>query len=543
MAALQSIALNAGPAPVRAPVAKPALVPPSDAVTPREWLAVFGAMIGAFMAVLNIQITNSSLAEIQGSLGATLDEGTWISTAYLVAEIVVIPMSAWLAQVFSVRRYLLVNAVLFLVFSALCATATDLPTMIVFRALQGFSGGVLIPLSFMITLTTLPASKQPTGLSMFALTATFAPAIGPTIGGWVTDTYGWQYIFYLNLVPGLIMLGLLWAALPKRTMQLGLLRQGDWSGIITMAIGLSATEIVLEEGNRDDWFGSAFILRMSVIAVVFTTAFLVIELVKKKPLINFRLLARRNFGLASIVNVTLGVALYGSVYLLPVYLSQMQGYDAQQIGMVMIWVGLPQLAIIPLVPRILKYVDARVLVGFGLTLFAASCFMNGDLSHANSGPQFLIPNLVRAVGQALVLSPLSTIATAGLAREHAGSASGLFNMMRNLGGSFGIALLSTFVTKREQFHSNHVVEAISSYSAATQARIEQLTNLLLSRGADIDLAQRKAVALIDAAARREAFTMAYGDAFLLMGAALAIGAIAIALVKKPPIGGGASDAH
>ncbi len=326
-------------------------------------------------------------------------------------------------------------------------------------------------------------------------------------------------------------------------MQLGLLRQGDWIGIVTMAIGLSSTEIVLEEGNRDDWLGSPFIVKMAIVAVVFTGSFLIIELVKKQPLINFRLLARRNFGLATFVNVTLGVALYGSVYLLPVYLSQMQGYDAQQIGMVMIWVGLPQLFIIPLVPRILKYIDARVLVGFGLLLFAVSCFMNGDLSHANSGPQFLIPNLVRALGQALVLSPLSTIATAGLPREEAGSASGLFNMMRNLGGSCGIALLSTFVTKREQFHSNHVVETISAYSAATQARIDRLTDLISSRGADLDLAREKAMAMIDAAARREAFTMAYSDAFVLMGAALALGVVAIALVRKPPAGAAVSDAH
>jgi DHA2 family multidrug resistance protein len=525
------------------PTAKPTVVPPADHVTPKEWLAIFGAMIGAFMAVLNIQITNSSLAEIQGSLGATLDEGSWISTSYLVAEIVVIPLSAWLARVFSIRWYLLVNALLFLAFSAACATATDLSTMVVYRALQGFTGGVLIPMAFNITLTTLPKSKQPMGLALFALTATFAPAIGPTIGGWVTENYGWEYIFYLNLVPGVFMVAFLWIAVAPRPMQLGLLRQGDWSGIVTMAIGLSTTEVVLEEGNRKDWFGSPLIVDMAIVAVVSLAAFFTIELTKKNPLLNLRLLTDRVFGLASVVNVAMGVALYGSVYLVPVYLSQMQGYNAQQIGNVMVWIGLPQLILIPTVPWFMRRVDPRYLVAFGITLFAASCFMNASLSPDNSGPQFLMPNLVRALGQAFLFSPLSSIATSQLTREQAGSASGLFNMMRNLGGSVGIALMSTLVTKREQFHSNHIVESVSLYDPATQSRIDRLTDLFLTRGVDADRAHARAIAMIAQAAQRNSFIMAYGDAFALIGTTLLFGLIAIAFIGRTKAAAGPSEAH
>ncbi|HEX4173203.1 MAG TPA: DHA2 family efflux MFS transporter permease subunit, partial [Acetobacteraceae bacterium] len=382
--------------------------PQADA---KVWLAVIGSIIGAFIAVLNIQITNASLPDIQGAIGAGIDDGGWISTSYLVAEIVVIPLTGFLAPVFSLRRYLLANTVLFLVMSVACAFAGNLQQMIALRALQGFFGGVLIPLAFTITLTMLPRSKQPVGLAMFALSATFAPAIGPTIGGYLTDTYGWQYIFYVNLVPGAVMLALLLPSLPRAPIQLGLLRRGDWTGIATLAIGLASLQTVLEEGNKDDWFGSPFIVRLSLVATVALSLFIWIELTAENPLLNLRLLLRRNFGLGSIANVILGMALYGSVFLLPSYLSQMQGYNAQQVGEVLAWTGLPQLVLIPFVPSLMRRFDARLLVAIGLALFAASCFLNIDINQDYSGPQLLVPNLVRAAGQALVLTPLSVLAT------------------------------------------------------------------------------------------------------------------------------------
>src|SRR5437588_6433536 len=215
------------------------------AVSVRTWIAVIGATLGAFMAVLNIQIVNASLADIQGAIGAGIDDGGWISTSYLVAGIVVIPLSGWLAQVFSIRIYLLTNAVLFLALSAACALAQDLPQMIVLRAIQGFTGGVLIPMAFTLIITLLPKPRQPIGLALFALSATFAPAIGPTIGGYLTENFGWQYIFYVNLAPGAIMIAMLYFSLETKPMKLSLLRQGDWPGIVTMAIGLGALQTVL----------------------------------------------------------------------------------------------------------------------------------------------------------------------------------------------------------------------------------------------------------------------------------------------------------
>ena len=500
----------------------------------KTWLAVTGATLGAFMAVLNIQIVNASLADIQGGIGAGIDDGGWISTSYLIAEIIVIPLSGWLAQVFSLRRYLLVNAALFLLFSAACALSENLGQMIVLRAIQGFSGGVLIPLAFTIIITMLPPAKQPIGLALFAISATFAPAIGPTIGGFLTENYGWHYIFYVNLVPGALMLGMLWFSLEPAPMRLGLLRQGDWPGIATMAIGLAALQTVLEEGNKDDWFGSPFIVRLSVVAAIALPLFFGIELTVKRPLLNLRLLTRRNFGFGILANFLLGVALYGSVYILPVYLARIQGYNSEQIGMVLAWTGLPQLVLIPLVPRLMKQFDPRLVIALGFALFAASNFMNIDMTANYAAPQLLLPNIVRAVGQALCFAPLSAIATAGIEKENAASASALFNMMRNLGGAVGIALLQTFQTKREQYHSNVLNVSVTSFAEATRDRHNALTGYFMRHGiADQGTAAHKAILAMAAGIRQQANIMAFSDTFYLLGIALAIALVASLLLKRP----------
>lgn len=506
----------------------------NPAVSAKTWLAVIGATLGAFMAVLNIQIVNASLADIQGAIGAGIDDGGWISTSYLIAEIVVIPLSGWLAQVFSVRIYLLVNAVLFLGFSAACAFAQDLSQMIALRAVQGFTGGVLIPMAFTLIITLLPKAKQPIGLAMFALSATFAPAIGPTIGGYLTENWGWQYIFYVNVVPGAIMIAMLFFSLEAKPMKLGLLREGDWAGIVTMAIGLAALQTVLEEGNKDDWFGSPFIVRLAVIAAVTLTLFVAIELTSKKPLLNLRILLRRNFGFGVLANFLLGVALYGSVFILPVYLSRIQGYNSEQIGFVLAWTGLPQLLLIPLVPRLMKRFDPRSVIAVGFALFAASNFMNIYMTGDYAADQLLWPNVVRAIGQALVFAPLSAIATAGIERENAGSASGLFNMMRNLGGAIGIATLQTVLTKREQFHSNVLSQSVSLFEQATRTRLDQLTQYFMSHGVldRIDAVHRAYVA-VGKVVQKQAFILAFSDTFYLLGAALIVALIATLLLKRP----------
>jgi DHA2 family multidrug resistance protein len=516
---------------------------PADeaAVSLKTGIAVGGALIGAFMAVLNIQVTNSSLPDIEGGIGTGGVNGAWISTAYLIGEIIVIPMTDFLSRVFSLRRYLIANTALFLLLSAACGQAHSLAEMIVLRALQGFFGGVMIPLAFTIIVSMLPPSKRALGFAGFAITATFAPAIGPTIGGWLTDTYGWPTIFYMNLVPGAVMLAALIYALPRSQAQPGLLRHGDWVGIALMAIGLATFQTVLDDGNVYDWFGSPYIVKLSLVSAMALGGFVVIELIRNEPLIRLRLLTRRNFGFGTLSNFLLGFALYGSTYLLPQYLAVSQGFDAQQSGEVMAWTGLPQLLVIPLVPPLMRRLDARLLVGIGLTVFAASCFMNLHLDVDYGGPQLFIPDVTRAFGQALVLTPLAAIAMVGITPDEAGAASGLFNMMRNLGGAIGTAAVETFFTKREQYHSFVINSHVSQLQPATQSRLAAFQQYFMAHGfPDPAAAMHRAVIAVGDIIHAQATLMGYADCFALLGAVL-IGAIAsVAALKKGAAAAGAT---
>jgi len=511
-----------------------------DSVPLKTWICVLGVLLGCFMAVLDIIITNSSLRDIAGTLAASSDEISWVPTAYLVAEIVTIPLSSWLSAAFSLKKYLLVNSILFVFFSVCCGQAHSLELMIFFRVLQGFTGGVLIPLSFVVILTYLPPSKHPIGMAMFSVTATFAPAIGPLIGGWLTDNYGWPFVFYINIVPGALLIAAVWFTMEKQPMNLSLLKKGDWWGILTMAIGLAAFEIVLEDGNRKDWFGDPSIVKLAWIAAIFIPAFILIELREKEPLVDLRLFTRKNFRFGSIINVILGVGLYGVVFILPLYLGQIHGYDALQIGKVIIWLGLPQLLIIPLVPKLMQRFDARILIGVGILLFGGSSFFTSHLDSDFAGPQFYIPLIIRALGQPLIMVPLSAISTAGMAKgRESGSASALFNMMRNIGGSIGIAGLSTLLSVRERFHSARIGESVTIYSGAVQERLQQSATYFMSQGSDPSSAHMRAIGAVGGAVRRQAFLLAYSDCFLALGCVLLSSAIALFFMKKASILGSA----
>ena len=514
----------------------------NDHVSLKTWICVVGVLLGCFMAVLDIIVTNSSLRDIAGTLSASSDEISWVPTAYLVAEIVVISLTSWLSAAFSLKRYLLVNSVLFVIFSVCCGQSHSLGFMILFRVLQGFTGGVLIPLSFDVILTYLPQSKRAIGMAMFTITATFAPAVGPLLGGWLTDNYGWPFIFYINVVPGILLIAAVWFTMEQQPMDLGLLKKGDWWGILTMAIGLAAFEIVLEDGNRKDWFGDPWIARLAWTAAIFIPAFIIIELRQKEPLVDLRLFARRNFGLGSIVNLALGMGLYGVVFILPSYLGQMHGYDATQIGKVIIWLGLPQLVVIPLIPKLMKYVDARIIIGVGIVLFGGSSFLDIHLDSNFAGPQFYIPLIIRAVGQPLIMTALSAVTTAGMAEgRESGAASSLFNMMRNIGGSIGIAGLSTLLSLRERFHSERIGESVTIYSGAVQQRLQQSSAYFLSRGSDSYSADLRATGTIGGVVRRQAFLLAYSDCFLILGCVLLASMAALFFMKKTkilnPVGG------
>jgi DHA2 family multidrug resistance protein len=521
----------------RSPSASP--TPPGATVSGRAWIGVMGAMLGAFMAVLDIQITNSSIRDISGAIGASLDESTWISIAYLAPEIIVIPLTGWITSVLGLRRYLMVTATLFLVCSALCGQAWSLGSMIAFRAGQGFFGGALIPLAFTAVLQTLPPAKHATGFALFGLTAMFAPSIGPSIGGWLTDNWGWQWNFYLNLLLGPFLLAAIWHGFPPERAQWKKFREVDGWGILLLALGLGSLTVCLEDGTRDDWFGSPTIVRLAWVAAVTLPLFIWRQLRAKNPVADLRVFARRNFALGSVINVVLGGAMYGSIFLLPLYLGSVQGYGASDIGATLIWGGVPQLFIMPLLPWFIQRFDTRKLIAFGLLMFGASCLLNSALSADYARDQFRLALLVRALGQPFIMVPLSTLSTAGVPV----GASGLYNMMRNLGGSVGIALLSALLTFREQFHSNRLGEAVSLYHPLTRERLAGLAAKFTAAGSEATTAARQAVAALDASVRREATLMAFNDCFRVLGIVLIVTTVAALLCRRPAKGAASAAAH
>jgi DHA2 family multidrug resistance protein len=542
---MSDLALSTSPRPARRRNLAVAMTPANpDRASATVWISVTAAMIGAFMAILNIQITNASLLNIEGGIGTGVDNGSWISTSYLIGEIVVIPLTDYLSRMFSYRNVILSFATLFAIFSVACAFTHDLPSMIAMRGFQGFFGGVLIPMAFTLVFTKLPKPQQSIGLAMFALAVTFAPAIGPTIGGYLTENYGWQTIFFVNVIPTIVMVVTLYFTLERQPMQLGLLAEGDWFGIVTMAVGLASLQAVLEEGNKDDWFGSPFIVKLAVVAAVSLALFIANELIVEKPLVHLRLLTRRSFGFGTISAVFLGFALFGTVYLLPAYLGQVQGYNAEQIGTVLAWTGLPQLLLIPLVPKLMRRFDIRYIAFAGLALFALSAFMNIEMSLDYSGDQLFVPNIIRAIGQALTLAPLSAISLGSVAPQDAAAASGISNMMRNLGGAIGTALLATIVTKREQFHSNIIGQSVHLGREEVRARIDQMTNFFLAHGvSDPATAHQQAIIALGNAVKRQALVMGFSDAFAVVGVVLVLSGIAILLTGKPKGGAAAGGGH
>lgn len=511
------------------------LIRPVGEPTRRDWIAVMSVMLGAFMAVLDIQITNASLKDIQGALSATLEEGSWISTSYLVAEIIMIPLTAWLVQLLSARRLAVWVSLGFLASSLLCSMAWSLESMIVFRAFQGFTGGALIPMAFTLTLIKLPEHHRAKGMAMFAMTATFAPSIGPTLGGWLTENWGWKYIFYINIPPGLIMIAGLMYGLEKKEAHWELLKSTDYMGILTLGVGLGCLQVFLEEGHRKDWLESNLIVTLGCIALLSLITFVIVQVSKPNPLINLGILRNRNFGLSSISSLGMGVGLYGSIYLLPLYLAQIQSYNALQIGEVIMWMGVPQLFLIPLVPKLMKFVSPKWLCTLGFGLFGLASILSGSLNPDFAGPQFNQIQLVRALGQPLIMVTISLIATAYILPQDAGSASSLFNILRNLGGAIGIALLATLLDARTKTYFDYLRESIVPTNPQVAERMASMIDRFGSETA--------ALGKLSEITHQQALIMAYNDAFHFVGIALGVSMLAILLTKALPPGLKAGEAH
>ncbi|MCL9783975.1 DHA2 family efflux MFS transporter permease subunit [Vibrio sp. S4M6] len=504
---------------------------PNKVVTTKDWIALFGGLLGAFMAILDIQITNSSLSEIQGALAATLDQSSWISTSYLVAEMIAIPLSAWFAKSLGERRYLVWTTAVFAISSFLCSLSWNLNSIIVFRAMQGFSGGALIPMAFTLITQILPLEKRATGMALFGITATFAPSIGPTLGGWLTQQFSWHYIFYINIPPAIAVIAMVAYGLRTKPIDFSSLKSGDWLGILTMAIGLGCLEVVLEQGNDDQWFSSSFIVTLSVISVISLVYFIIIELQHEKPLVNLRLLKDPQLAASCIAFLILGMAMYGSIYVIPLYLTQVQNYDSLQIGTVLMWMGFPQLLIFPILPKLTKYVKSTYLVAFGFVVFGISCYVNTHMTSDYAGPQLIVAMVLRAIGQPFIIVCISLLSLKNISVADSPDASSITNVSRNLGGAIGIAAISTLLQNRTTLHLDRIESTVSSTSPTGWDKLHQLQEYFVHAGSSVSTAALQAKAELLKIMQLNGTVMAYNDVFFVMFALLVFAAVLTLCMK------------
>lgn len=448
--------------------AEPAPLAPPAKADFGAWLAVAAGTIGAFMATLDISIVNSALPTIQGEIGASGTEGTWIATAYLVAEIIMIPLAGWLERLSGLRAFLLTMVGGFTLFSMLCGVSTSLPMMIVGRIGQGFTGGALIPTAMTIIATRLPPHQQPMGIAAFGLTAVTGPVLGPVVGGWLAENVSWHYAFFINLPIGVLLSCLLFFGLPPVRAQWHLLRQADWFGIAGIILFLGGLTIFLEEGEREQWFESSTIVAVFAMSMVGFVSLMIGQMLAERPVLRLSLLLDRQFGSVIIMAMIVGAAVYGTSFIIPQFLSAIAGYNSLQSGQVVFLAGIPAAMLMPCIPWLIRSVDLRLLVITGLSLLALSCWLETDLTALSTGDVFAESQLIRGAGQTLAMMFLNQAALSSVPIELSRDAAGLFSTARNLGGSIALAGISVVQDQRMWFHQRRLEETISANSVIVQ---------------------------------------------------------------------------
>ncbi|WP_231853022.1 MDR family MFS transporter [Xenorhabdus poinarii] len=493
-------------------------------LTCRQWCVAGGGLIGGFMAILDIQITNSSMKVIQGALSASLDESSWLITSYFTSEIIAIPLCGWLCQILGTGRYALWCIVGFLSTSLLCSFAWNLNSMILFRTLQGFCGGALIPISFRLIIEFFPQEKRPLGMSLFSIISTFAPAVGPALGGWLTDKLSWHAIFYINAIPALLSYILISYSLKYQKINWNAIRTGDFVGVFSMMLCLGALIVVLEKGSMLNWFESDMICILTIISTIGLIVFIYNQFTYQYPLINIKLFRDFYFSFSLFIFSMFGLSIYGTLFLVSYYLTRVYDYNASQIGSMVIWMGFPQLIILPFIPFLVKRFNLKYLICIGFSGLAISAFMNSSMNGDFSESQMIWSMLIRALGQPFIMVPLSLLATRHIQQRDSTSSAVLINVFRSLGGSCGIAMLTTFFISRFNTHFYDIKTSLISSSGVFTYYLNSVKNLMIHHGLESDTQDVKhtAIAILEKNIVQQAEIMAFNDLFLIMGGIMLI---------------------
>ncbi|EIK95410.1 EmrB/QacA family drug resistance transporter [Pseudomonas sp. M47T1] len=502
----------------------------------------FAAMcVGMFIALLDIQIVSASLRDIGGGLSAGADETAWVQTSYLIAEIVVIPLSGWLSRVFSTRWLFCASAVGFTLASLLCGAAWNIQSMIAFRALQGFLGGSMIPLVFTTAFFFFTGKQKVIAAATIGAIASLAPTLGPTIGGWITDHYSWHWLFYINLVPGIFVAVAVPMLVRINEPDLSLLKGADYLSMVFMALFLGCLEYTLEEGPRWNWFSDSTILTTAWVSGLAALAFIGRTLSVSNPVVDLRALGERNFALGCFFSFVTGIGLFATIYLTPLFLGRIRGYSALDIGLAVFSTGVFQILSIPLYAFLANRVDLRWIMMAGLGLFALSMWDFSPITHDWGAKELLLPQALRGMAQQLAVPPTVTLTLGALAQSRLKQASGLFNLMRNLGGAIGIAACATLLNDRTNLHFTRLAEHLNSTNENLNHWLGDVAANLGQMGLDGNAAALRQLWNLT---YREAQTQTYSDAFLAIMVCFVIATAMVPLMRKvvPPATPSA-DAH
>ncbi len=505
-----------------------------DAMSDRRKLVLFVLMaVGQFMALLDTQIVAASISDIQAGLAASPDESSWVQTAYLMAEIVMIPLSGWLSRAFSTRWLFTASAAAFTLSSIACGCAWSIQSMIVARAVQGFVGGAMIPTVFATGFAMFTGKKRAMVPAVLGLLSSLAPTLGPTLGGWITDEISWHWLFFVNIVPGLVITLTIPFFEAIDEPDLSLLKKFDFIGLTLLAVSLASLEYVLEEGYRWNWLDDETIRNLTWTAAITGALFIWRALVHPSPIVDLRILKNGTFAVASLFIFITGFGLFGGIFVVPLFLARVAEYDARQIGEAVFVAGLSQILIAPLVARLSQTVDLRIMLVVGFIGFACGLWMSTYVTSQWQGGEFFWPQIIRGFALLLCIVPATTMALGALPPSQLKMASALFNTMRNLGGAIGIACINTWINDRTNKHWHDLAGQLTTANPRLQTWLQNVTHHFTGTESDPGLIDHRALATLANTVRREAVTMAFADSFHLM-ALLFLGAlIFVPLLKKP----------
>ncbi|WP_112664322.1 DHA2 family efflux MFS transporter permease subunit [Microvirga flavescens] len=510
----------------------------SSAPGTRRTFAFFCMVFGMFMAILDIQIVSASLAEIQAGLSASSDEISWVQTSYLIAEVIMIPLSGTLSRVLSTRWMFVISAGGFTFMSFMCATSTTIEQMILWRAFQGFIGGGMIPTVFASAFTIFPPEKRPVISPVIGLVATLAPTVGPTIGGYLTDLFSWHWLFLVNIVPGIFVTVSTYFLVDFDEPQFDLFKTFDWTGLGLMAAFLGSLEYVLEEGANNDWFQDEIVAILAIVCVVAGIGFFFRALTARHPIVDLKAFSDRNFAVGCAFSFVMGIGLYGLTYLYPLYLGRVRGYSSLQIGETMFVTGICMFLMAPVAGRLSRSLDPRIMMGVGFMSFAAGTWLASEITKDWDFNELLLPQILRGAGLMICMVPINNIALGTLPPDRLKNASGLYNLTRNLGGAVGLALINTILNNRWDLHLLRLRENVQWGRATAVETLNNMTMNFQSLGSD---ANRAAIRTMSNMVRKQALVMSFGDIFLVLTVLFVGLALALPFVRKPraaPAGGG-----